>query len=168
MKTSMKPFISKAGKGLAKILLIGSVSAPLPVPTGYAAVQQQLKIGDSYGGGKIAYIFNRGERGFVEGETHGIIAARRDLGVSDTWSKAIARCKAYQANGYRNWHLPSKDELDKLYANRRSIGGFKEHHYYWSSTESDSNDAWDQSFRDGSRNLAYKLDADYIRPVRTF
>ena len=37
-----------------------------------------LKVGDDYGGGKIAYIFEEGDTGYIEGETHGIIAAPLD------------------------------------------------------------------------------------------
>jgi len=168
MKNIMKPFISKAGKRLATIVLFSSVFAPASLPTTYAAVQSQLKIGDSYGGGKIAYIFSQKERGYVAGQTHGLIAAKNDLGFSDTWAKTVKACKDYRVGGFSDWHLPNKEELNRLYVNRMAIGGFKEHHYYWSSSESDRNDAWDQSFRTGSRNLGYKFDTEYARPVRRF
>ncbi|MHA8067397.1 hypothetical protein V7S76_12055, partial [Aquirufa sp. ROCK2-A2] len=34
-----------------------------------------LNVGDSYGGGKVAYIFQLGDIGYVAGQTHGLIAA---------------------------------------------------------------------------------------------
>ena len=44
-------------------------------------------IGDSYGGGKIAYILQSGEPGYVEGEQHGLIAATSDQASDEVaWS----------------------------------------------------------------------------------
>jgi len=39
-------------------------------------------VGDTYGGGKVAYIFQSGDPGYVAGETHGLIAAASDNAVS--------------------------------------------------------------------------------------
>jgi len=45
-----------------------------------------LAVGDSYGGGVIAYIFAEGDIGYVQGEQHGLIAATSDqtIGGSGT------------------------------------------------------------------------------------
>jgi hypothetical protein len=40
------------------------------------------EVGDSYGGGKVAYIFQSRDPGYVAGETHGLIAATADQGDS--------------------------------------------------------------------------------------
>ena len=173
MKTMMNKFISKAGKFLAVATLLCTTFFPVKVPAAYAAepaaapAQSRLKIGDSHGGGKVAYIFKQGEHGYVAGQSHGLIAANADL-EADHWEDAVKACNEYLGGGFSDWRMPSKDELSKLYSHRQSIGGFKEHLYYWSSTESDKNDAWDQSFRTGTHNLGYKLDANYSRLVRTF
>ncbi len=173
MKPMTNNFISIAGKALAVAALFCTTLLPVKVPTAYAAepvaapAPSQLKAGESYGGGKVAYIFKQGEHGYVAGQTHGLIAAAGDL-EADHWDDAVKACKEYRGGGFSDWRMPSKDELSKLYIHRQSIGGFKDHHYYWSSTESDKNDAWDQSFRTGAHNLGYKLDANFSRPVRTF
>lgn len=173
MNTMNHSFISKAGKVLAKIVLLGAVLAPVTIPTAHAAetesapVQSQLRVGESHGGGKVAYIFKHGDRGYVSGQTHGLIAAKADL-TSATWEKAVLACREYRSGGFSDWRLPSKEELTRLYENRIAIGGFVERYYYWSSTESDKNDAWDQSFRTGAHNLGYKLDNNFVRPVRSF
>lgn len=41
---------------------------------------------------------------------------------------------AYRGGGYKNWYLPSKEELHLMFKNRDVIGGF-ESGAYWSSTE---------------------------------
>ena len=45
------------------------------------------KIGDIYGGGKVAYIFQSGDAGYVEGQQHGLIAAEADVNTTykDAW-----------------------------------------------------------------------------------
>lgn len=166
-------FISKAGKVLAVAALFCTMFFPVKVPAAYAAettaapAQTQLKVGDSHGGGKVAYIFRQGDQGYVAGQTHGLIAANADFDA-DHWDDALKACKEYRGGGFTDWRMPNKDELNKLYSQRLSIGGFKEQHFYWSSTESDKNDAWDMSFRTGTHNLGYKLDANFSRPVRSF
>jgi hypothetical protein len=40
-------------------------------------------VGESYQGGKIAYIFKEGDSGYVAGETHGLIAATADVATGE-------------------------------------------------------------------------------------
>ena len=56
------------------------VTVTVPVPA----------IGDSYGGGKVAYILQDGDPGYVEGETHGLVAALADQSASMAWSNIVA------------------------------------------------------------------------------
>ena len=82
---------------------------------------------------------------------------------------------AYSLNGYDDWFLPSKDELNLMYINiglgaiapLTNVGGFA-NGYYWSSTYNDYNSAWNQYFDSGSQ---YPLDKDNslrVRAVRAF
>ncbi|NTU59006.1 MAG: DUF1566 domain-containing protein [Chlorobiaceae bacterium] len=175
----MNKFVSglftKSYRSLVKYALVCTVIAPSAVSTVYAAEAQAvapaastLKIGENYGGGKVAYIYQVGDEGYVAGQTHGLIAAKEDLGSGASWEKAIKLCREYNGGGFTDWRLPNKVELNRLFVTRATVGGFENHHYYWSSTESDKNDAWDKSFRTGVENLGYKLDNNYVRAVRTF
>jgi len=47
---------------------------------------RRLWIGKDYGGGLVAYIFKKGDPGFVEGEYHGLIAATADQPVAVPWA----------------------------------------------------------------------------------
>jgi hypothetical protein len=57
-------------------------------------------------------------------------------GTATSYAAGLAR--AYSGGGYNDWYLPSKDELNKLYLNQVTIGGFADA-TYWSSTGDD----WD-------------------------
>ena len=51
---------------------------------------------------------------------------------------------AYTLGGYDDWFLPSKDELNVLYAQKAVVGGFANTNY-WSSTEYSGGNGWSQS-----------------------
>ncbi len=72
---------------------------------------------------------------------------------------------------YSDWFLPSKAELDEMYKNRVIIGGFSEA-MYWSSSASDTDKAWAQSFinnnASGSKREMARTDENKVRPIRSF
>jgi hypothetical protein len=45
-----------------------------------------IAVGDSYGGGKVFYIFQPGDLGYVANETHGLIAATVDQSAGIRWN----------------------------------------------------------------------------------
>ena len=150
---------------------LASASSPEPIPTHVQAdrehvVRQKtaasttLKIGDYYGGGKVAWLDSTGK--------HGLIAAKADLPGGDkyTWEAAKKACKELNENGYNDWYLPSKDELNLFYINRIAIGGFAAHNY-WSSTENGADYAWLQNFYSGDQNFNFNHEWR-VRPVRNF
>jgi len=47
------------------------------------------------------------------------------------------------------------------------VGGFSTDNY-WSSSENDANNAWNQNFNNGNQNNNNKNNTNYVRPVRAF
>jgi uncharacterized protein (TIGR02145 family) len=82
-------------------------------------------------------------------------------------SYAAQLCNDLELNGYEDWYLPSKDELNKLYLNRADIGSFVGAFYSSSSEESKFN-AWTQDFFNGNQFFNLKLSQNVVRPVRAF
>lgn len=72
---------------------------------------------------------------------------------------------------YGDWYLPSKFELNLMYAELSVIGGFTTSSaYYWTSTEYDVNSVWIQSFINGTQGPDNKNQSTfkYVRAMRTF
>ncbi len=84
-------------------------------------------------------------------------------------------CRSYNGGGLTDWFLPSKDELDAIWDNlvddgagaNSGVGGFADD-YYWSSSESNSADAWLQHFGNGYQGNPSKVDGRRVRAVRAF
>jgi hypothetical protein len=82
---------------------------------------------------------------------------------------AAQLCAAFEAGGFKDWFLPSKDELDLMYKNLKpkGLGSFKQS-WYWSSSGDNSGTARGQSFSDGHQGSVHKIVTISIRAVRAF
>lgn len=94
------------------------------------------------------------------------------LGFQNNGNSAAKICADYEVtvNGitYDDWYLPSKDELDKLYDSKFTVGGY-EYSPYWSSSELDSDRASTQYFDDGFQSSSYKYYSNVmVRAIRSF
>jgi hypothetical protein len=72
----------------------------------------------------------------------------------------------YVLNGFTDWFLPSKDELNLVFKQKDVIGGFDGS--YLSSTEYNATQTWHQWFHDGAQ---YNYDKSYkfsVRAIRAF
>jgi hypothetical protein len=124
-----------------------------------------LKIGDSYNGGIVFYVDGTGQ--------HGLIAAKADMTGSSgkaegffNWYGAKIAANTF-VDGYCDWFLPNKQQLNLIYSNRSSIGGIV-NTYYWSSSESDDNKAWAQDFSNGQQLDGKKTNTSHVRAIRSF
>jgi hypothetical protein len=111
----------------------------------------------------------------VSGTNTGIGTGKRNTEIVAEWGGAAAqRCATLSTGGYRDWFLPSKDELDLMYKNLKAkgLGGFSGD-WYWSSSESNLNYALSQRFSDGGQNdkdpsSGLKAGMGSVRAVRAF
>ena len=78
------------------------------------------------------------------------------------WDDAKKAC----ANLGSGWRLPTKDELNLMYKNRKKIGGFA-NNYYWSSTEYLNRFAWRQNLSAGRQDYLDKYYGISVRAVRS-
>jgi hypothetical protein len=96
------------------------------------------------------------------------------IGKQGPGSYAADTC-GYYRNGYINgypdmfgdWYLPSGVELDTLYSQRTTVGGFTTG-IYWSSTEYNSTNAIGKNFNTGTKSNYAKSNSYYVRAIRAF
>jgi len=93
--------------------------------------------------------------------TANILAGCSEAGI------AAALADAYMLNGFTDWFLPSKDELNELILNQAVVGGFASINYL-SSSEFNDDRAWLQFLAGGVQALILKNFATGVRAIRAF
>ena len=163
------------------------------------AQKKQPAIGDFYAGGVIFYLnYNGGGLvcavsdqsigaiwGCYETEIAGANGVFIGTGAQNTVDieaecttagTAADICANLTLNGYNDWFLPSKDELNEIYKNKDVInitainngGSAFPSRWYWSSTQDGGLVAWLQDFTDGSQDWFTKAYTLCVRAVRAF
>lgn len=150
-------------------------------------------IGERFGGGIICYIDTTGKHGLIAAPAnHGSVTTwgffenqveafgklvgtgkantEKIAAASDDNQLAARICSNLVLNGYDDWYLPSKDELNLMYVNlkKSGIGKFNDDVYYWTSSETDFNNAWIQDFKTGVQKEQNVNRPHYVRAIRTF
>lgn len=152
---------------------------------------QTLAVGESHAGGIIFYLDETGDHGLVaapedqgttvdwfNGEYVVTGATATGIGTGQANTSAIVAaqgegdyaaslCDQLVLNGFSDWFLPSKDELNALYLSKALVGGFTED-FYWTSTEHGEGSAWEQVFNTGAQYNANKNFLIRVRAVRAF
>ena len=156
-------------------------------------------IGKTYQGGIIFYLNKSGQHGLIAAPTDqskgirwyngtdetgatatavgtGLANTNKIIKAQGTGSYAAKLCADLVLDGYSDWYLPSKDELNLMYTNigngaaapLTNVGGFASA-YYWSSSETDYDDAWYQPFDAGLQYYNPSKDSALtVRAVRAF
>jgi len=114
--------------------------------------------------------------GFVvyDRDGHGLVTAITDIEEEkNDFNSAKTACDELVLNGYSDWRLPTKEELNSLYVNLKmvGVGGFS-NNYYWSSTKNEDADIYQvlQYFRPVYEDN-YKFARSFgicVRAVRAF
>ena len=157
-------------------------------------MNKKFVVGESYGGGIVFWVDASGQHGLIaatenqskgiqwHNEVNRITGATEDgigAGKENTSLIMLRGAGSYAAKlcddleiiadsrYYNDWYLPSKYELNLLYLQKEVVGSFSSY-YYWSSTETNSNNAWAQYFANGYQNLDHKDYTYYVRAVRAF
>lgn len=105
------------------------------------------------------------------------------LASCTTGNLAANLCNELNLNGYSDWFLPSKDELNLMWTNladsdgdgqnggandENNLGGFTGD-FYWSSTEFSDQKVWYQFFtNNGTQNNDFKTNLNRVRAARAF
>ncbi|MDA3812130.1 MAG: InlB B-repeat-containing protein, partial [Spirochaetaceae bacterium] len=108
------------------------------------------------------------DTGIGDGETN---TAAIITGTGLEMNYAARYADEYSLNGYTDWFLPSKDELNLMYTLRTTIGNFFDY-LYWSSSQDplDKRYALHQNFSNGSQSSSLMKDNwnTKIRYIRAF
>jgi len=167
------------------------------------SLPQGLTIGSYHEGGIVFYLDATGKSGlvcavkdqsskmrwgyndiFLE-NTQAIIGsgAMNSQNIADAYlgiENASDLCLELEINGFTDWFLPSKDELNLMYVNRAKIdaaalknGGQTfstdfENANYWSSTEESKTHAWLHQFDTGEQKTYHKTYVLHARAIRAF
>lgn len=118
----------------------------------------KIALGQSHGGGIVIYVNAKGD--------HGMIVSSKEVGSVD-YEKAQKICAAYKVGTIGGWRLPSKDELNIIYQNRKHLGEYTKGNY-WSATEEGKNSALVQNFTNGNQSKTNKSSSCAVRAVRPF
>ena len=151
-----------------------------------------FSIGQNYGGGIIFYIDGTGQHGLISATSDvsggewgcagtSIPGTSTAIGAGQSNTTAILSlcsetdiatkiCNEMVLNGYDDWFLPSKDELNQMYLQKNVIGGFAAYSAYWSSSEYNYDFAWGLDITTGLQHYYYKSYSpmDFTRAIRSF
>lgn len=150
-------------------------------------INPSLKVGDKYQNGIIFYIYQPTDIQYIEGETHGLIAAEQDLSDTYSWGCVMSSVPfshklgdgLYNTNIIRNtcsntnmatackneWFVPNIAEFKEMIKIKQLLSLKTD--FYWTSSLITSNEAscMKQNGNSDLLHVNYKLN---VRPIKQF
>jgi hypothetical protein len=189
----MKFMNMKFGRVCVLIMLLGLLflSCSWNTEVGLNPPQNNVySIGQNFGGGIIFYIDSTGQHGLISAPMDqssnskwSCISAKIKgtstvIGTGEANTRAIVKackeentpariCDNLVLNGFSDWYLPSRDELNLMYLRRKLIGGFA-NSPYWSSSSFNPFYAWLVYFLNGFQVYTDVYYAYCVRAIRSF
>ena len=151
---------------------------------------EAVQVGSRFGGGIVFYVDGTGKHGLISARQGlgytgtwgcggvGVPGTQTAVGTGEANTTLLANncsdaniaasfCDNLVLNGYDDWFLPSKDELNLMYINRVTIGFSDEAR--WSSSQNDDNTAWAQKFDASGEQITLSKNSILgARAVRAF
>jgi len=160
------------------------------------ATTQKHYIGELYGGGIVFWTDSTGNHGLIassedisgpyvwsnvvlvigkkaQSKTDGRSNTKAIIAQKGHKNSAAKICVEYSAGGFKDWYLPSIEELKLLFSARKILRKkFGDNvltiDYYWSSTEDEIHGAWYWSFCAGDPIYTNKEFKIKVRAIRAF
>jgi hypothetical protein len=153
---------------------------------------EAVQVGSRFGGGIVFYIDATGKHGLITArnglgltgawgcEGVSVAGTQTAVGTGEANTMLIANscseagiaarlCLDLVHNGYDDWFLPSKDELNLMHINRNLASGLFSVATRWSSSQNDDNTAWAQKFDGGGDQVtSAKYSVLGTRAIRAF
>ena len=108
-------------------------------------VRAYAKVGENLSYGEILN-FQTAELPYVVLDAERLMVQKEDLGYV-TWASGFSLCKNSTLAGFKDWRLPTRDELTSLYLKKDEIGGFTSSSY-WSGTRCDENGTYGTGYQE--------------------
>jgi hypothetical protein len=150
---------------IAKELSSSHRACPVANDDGKAAANAEPKMDDKMPDGTV-YV------GISPDTGRAIYTTPADASLTMTFNEAKEYAAKLDAHGHQDWRVPTKGELNVLFNNRATLGGFNvtgsfPAGWYWSASSGGTWTAWDQVFSDGhQRNHETKGSPSAVRCVR--
>lgn len=154
---------------------------------------EKYKLGDTVGEGIVFYIDSTGKHGLIFGlhdlgtgrtvwSPHFITTGATGIAigtgksntqkiidaVGPTGHYAALLCAKYKGGGYKNWFLPSRDEMKEVYNHKELFATFPFDHPFWTSTERTREDAFNTDLFVFGQSPILKPERVFVRPMRSF
>lgn len=177
---------------LISLSIFSCKEPPTPTPIDIPpVVLQKHELGELWGGGIVIYLSDTSK-------THGFVVSNFDIGNQVQWGCSILYpnnktdinygklntyniitycntpgiaaklCYDYKVDKFDDWFLPSLDELNLLYLNKKYVTNWSDAYKYWSSSQLNSYSIYVKDWSDGKQYIITPTSKINVRAIRSF